>query len=185
MFSPFAFVALVAVLALLVIFHTIRPAWATSWRASWPSWRMSSLGFARGGFVRRPRRAGLGLGVALVACALAACGTTGGGGVPVPNTPTQVVFTAEGVLTGLIQGAATYAELPSCTTGGPTICSVPALVGDMKTAANAASAAVLAAQAAVAADPAAKSAATQAAIAAAVAAVADLQGLAATNPATQ
>lgn len=82
----------------------------------------------------------------LVAClVLGACAS---GTVKAPDAQ-QTVFGLEGVLTSALQIATTYAQLPICGVGAPVVCSDPATVVRIKTAAPIAVSAVQTAQAAV------------------------------------
>lgn len=174
--NPWSIVAvclLVAMLAALVVFRTIRP--------SWPA--LAAV------FVRPRSRPRLPIFAALfgVGLVLAACASGGGNVVPTPQTPAQGVFLAEGVLTAAMNAGAVYTNLPACVAGGPTECANPTIVADMRVAGQAATAAILTAQATIS-DPTSSAAAQQSALADALAAIADLTaitgGLPTTPPAT-
>lgn len=95
---------------------------------------------------------------AILACSLAACATLGGGGL----SPAQSVFALEGTMTTAIEVATVYASLPSCGHGVAGLCSDPATVAKIKTAAPVAEVAMLSAEAVVTKGPAAQDALTAA-----------------------
>lgn len=86
---------------------------------------------------------------ALLILPLAACSTV----LPAPRDPAQAVYELDGELIAAMRAATVYAALPTCVSGGPVICSDPATVSRIQTAARDASAAVIAAQADLTADP--------------------------------
>ena len=103
------------------------------------------------------------------ALALSACASTG----------SVALYETTGALTTAINIATTYARLPTCAAGSPVICSDPATVTRIQTAASAAVAADQAAQITLK-DPTASAAAQQAAVASAAAALAQLTSLTST-----
>lgn len=91
-------------------------------------------------------------------------------------TPNVVLYAGTGALTQAILAATQYEALPTCRSGGPTVCSDPATVARIQVAAQTAVAADLAAQTVVT-DKATSSAAKSAAVAQASAALAALTQL--------
>lgn len=111
------------------------------------------------------------LAVLAAGAILASCATTG-----TPTDSAQSVYALEATLTAAMQVATTYAELPTCGTSAPLICSDPATVTRIQAAAATAVAAVQTAQALVTSSG-ASSAQTQAALLSATQAVTTLSTL--------
>lgn len=144
-------VLIIAALALFVLL-IIAPLWTpsvlrVSWRRGlgWYRWHPLTFG-------------------ALMALALAGCAST---------TPNVALYETTGALTTAMTIATTYAQLPSCAPGSPVICSDPATVSRIQTAAAGAVAADQTAQTVVT-DPATSAAAKQQAVASAAVALAAL-----------
>lgn len=97
--------------------------------------------------------------LALAVGALAACSIA-----PAPKSPAQAVYETEAALGAAETAAIHYTSLPHCGAGVAGLCSDPAIIAKVKSAADKAAAAVMAAQTAVRADPQAAKSGTQSAV---------------------